>query len=250
MAANAALFAESGKDDSGVIGVAPSQEPAYERILGVIPNFQTVSDPNIAFVPLTVKEKWKLFAKESYDPFTGASALIGAAFSQRENDHPKYGNGGQAYAQRVGAAVTDFTTQNLYSTALASVLHQDLRYYRKGPRKNIFYRTGYSMSQVVLTRQDSGKRAFNFSGVFGMGLGIATSNLYYPHDSRTTRVMESRIGTSFMGGVIGNMLAEFWPDIRTRLLGRLGPFKNRKLVETDEQASIPSRPGDGAVFEP
>ena len=250
IAALPSLYADSGPDDSGITAVVSIPEPAYERILGVIPNFQTVSDPDTAFVPLTFKGKWKLFAKESFDPFTEASALLGAAFSQKGNDHPKYGNGGQAYAQRVGAAVTDFTTQNLYSTALASVLHQDLRYYRKGPRKNIFYRTGYSMSQVVLTRQDSGKRAFNFSGVFGMGLGIATSNLYYPHDSRTTRVMESRIGTSFMGGVIGNMLAEFWPDIRTRLLGRLGPFKNRKLVETDEQATIQSRPSDGAVFEP
>jgi len=227
MAANPVLFADSGSDDTGITGVASVPEPTYERILGVIPNFQTVSDPDVPFVHLTVKEKWKLFAKESYDPFTGASALIGAAFSQRENDHPKYGNGGQAYAQRFGAAVADFTTQNLYSTALASVLRQDLRYYRKGPRKNILYRTGYSISQVVLTRQDSGKKMFNFSGVFGMGLGIATSNLYYPHDSRTTRVMEARIGTSFMGGAIGNMLAEFWPDIRTKVLGRFGPWKNR-----------------------
>ena len=103
MAANPVLFADSGSDDTGITGVASVPEPTYERILGVIPNFQTVSDPDIPFVHLTVKEKWKLFAKESYDPFTGASALIGAAFSQRENDHPKYGNGCQAYAQRFGA---------------------------------------------------------------------------------------------------------------------------------------------------
>jgi len=228
VAANPALFADSGPDDTGVTSVASNPEPSYERILGVIPNFQTVSNPDTPFVPLTAREKWKLFAKESFDPFTGASALVGAAFSQKGNNDPRYGNGGQAYAQRFVAAVADFTTQNLFSAALlASVLHQDPRYYRKGPRKNILYRTGYSLSQVVLTRQDSGKKAFNFSGVFGMGLGIATSNLYYPHDSRTTRVMESRIGTSFMGGAIGNMLAEFWPDIRTRVLGRFGPWKNR-----------------------
>src|SRR5260370_40400381 len=128
MAANLALLAESGPDDAGVIGVAPTQEPTYERILGVIPNFQTVSDPDTPFVHLTVKEKWKLFAKESYDPFTGASALIGAFFSQKENDHPKYGRGGEAYSQRFGAAIADFTTQNMFSAGvLASVLHQDPR---------------------------------------------------------------------------------------------------------------------------
>jgi hypothetical protein len=203
-------------------------EPEFERILGVIPNFQTISDPNTPFVPLTVKGKWKLFVRESFDPFTGASALLGAAFSQRGNNDPKYGNGGRAYAQRVGAAVADFTTQSFFSDAiLASVLHQDPRYYRKGPQKSILYRTGYSLSRLALTRQDSGKTAFNYSGVFGMGIGIATSNLYYPRESRTTRVMESRIGTSFMGGALGNLLAEFWPDIRTRVLGRFGPWKNR-----------------------
>src|SRR5260370_7124723 len=121
MAANLALLAESGPDDAGVIGVAPTQEPTYERILGVIPNFQTVSDPDTPFVHLTVKEKWKLFAKESYDPFTGPTALIGAAFSQRENDHPQDGNAGPASTHRFAPAVPRSTPQTLHTTPLPSL---------------------------------------------------------------------------------------------------------------------------------
>src|SRR5262249_24009882 len=178
---NSVVFAAANDDDIALISAGPSiQEPSDQRILGVIPNYQTVSNPDAPFVPLTVKEKWSLFAKESVDPFNAASAFMGAALSQRGNTHPKYGNGGQGYAQRVGAAMADLSAQNLFSAAiLASALHQDPRYYRMGPRKGILTRAGYSLSRLVVARQDSGRTAFNASGVFGMGLGIAASNLYY-----------------------------------------------------------------------
>jgi hypothetical protein len=219
-----ALLADESPDEM-IVATHPTQ-PADQRILGVIPNYQTVSDPTAPFVPLTGREKWKLFAKSTTDPFTAGSAFLGSALSQHGNNHPKYGNGDKAYAQRFGAAMADFTTQSLFSGAvLASVLHQDPRYFRKGPSKGILYRAGYSVSRIVVTRQDSGRSAFNFSGLFGMGLGIAASNLYYPDGSRTGSVMKARIGTSLNGGVIGNLLAEFWPDIRTRVLNRFGPWK-------------------------
>jgi len=228
--AKPALFASANEDDIAVVSAAPfSPSPSDQRILGVIPNYQTVSDPEAPFVPLTVKEKWSLFAKESLDPFNGASALMGAALSQRGNANPRYGNGAKGYSQRVGAAMADLSAQNLFSAAvLASALHQDPRYYRMGPRKGLLVRVGYSISRLVVARQDSGRMAFNASGVFGMGLGIAASNLYYPSSSRTGSEMASRIGTSFSGGMMGNLLSEFWPDIRIRVLSRFRPWKKSR----------------------
>jgi hypothetical protein len=223
------LHAAADEDDIALISAPHSiSDPGDQRILGVIPNYQTVSNPDAPFVPLTVKEKWSLFARESLDPFNAASAVMGAAFSQRGNQKPSYGNGAKAYSQRVGAAMADLSLQNFFSAAvLASALHQDPRYYRMGPRKGILTRAGYSITRLVVARQDSGGAAFNASGVFGMGLGIAASNLYYPPGSRNSAVMLSRIGTSFSGGVMGNLLSEFWPDIRTRVLSRFGPWKTK-----------------------
>jgi hypothetical protein len=221
-----ALFSAGGLFADDLAIVASTGDRSDQRILGVIPNYQTVSDPAAPFVPLTAKEKWKLAVRESYDPFTAGSAFLAAAFSQRANDHPKYGYGNQAFAQRFGAAMGDFTTQNIFSAAvLASILHQDPRYYRKGPSKSILSRTGYSLSRMVVTKQDSGRLGFNFSGLLGMGLGIAASNIYYPAGSRNVAVMSARIGTSLNGGVIGNLLAEFWPDIRMRVLPHVNPWK-------------------------
>ena len=78
----------------------------------------------------------------------------------------------------------------------------------------------YSISRIVVTRQDSGKAAFNASGILGMMMGIAASNLYYPNASVRGSVMVGRVHTSLLGGVSGNLLSEFWPDIQKKFLHR------------------------------
>jgi hypothetical protein len=163
------------------------------------------------------------------DPYTFFSALLGAGFSQNGNNDPKYGTGAVAYADRFGAAMADFTTQNLYSGYLLAVLfHEDPRYYRKGPGSSILARAGYAVFQTVSARTDSGGRSFNFAGVLGMGMGIVTSDLYYPEASHNGSVIWSRVGTSVMGTAIGNILSEFWPDIRLRVIPHMWPPRRRR----------------------
>jgi hypothetical protein len=85
------------------------------RIFGVIPDYQTVTDLTGSVTPLTSRQKWMLALKESVDPFNVLNAAMGAAFSQRGNQTPKYGEGDKAYARRFGAALADFGTQNFFS---------------------------------------------------------------------------------------------------------------------------------------
>jgi hypothetical protein len=152
-----------------------------KRIFGIMPDYQTVRDSSIAVAPMTAKQKWQLFFKESSDPFNLASALVGATVSHIARGVPNYGADKEAYGERVGAAFADVTTQNFFSGAvLASLFHEDPRYYRKGPEHGILYRIGYSMSRMVVTRTDSGHNTFNFAGVLGTMMGIALSNAYYP----------------------------------------------------------------------
>ena len=135
-----------------------SDEPSNDRILGVIPNYLTVEDSARNVAPLTVKEKFRLFAKETIDPFTGLSAAAGAALSQVDNQNPKYGEGAGPYAERFGAAAADIATQNFFQDAVfASLLHEDPRYFRRGPEFGVWYRVGYALSRVVVTRTDAGK---------------------------------------------------------------------------------------------
>ncbi len=188
-----------------------------QRIMGLLPNYQTVSNPDAPVEPLSVSGKWNLFARSTFDPFSIASAAMGAGFSQGDDEAPNYGRGGKALAERFGAAVGDYASQNLFSTTFATILHQDPRYFREGPKHGVLHRVGYAVSRVAVTRQDSGQRAFNYSGIMGMGLGIAASNLYYPSGSVSGSLTLYRFGTSLMGGAMGNLMSEFWPDIRIHL---------------------------------
>ena len=192
-----------------------------DRIFGIVPNYATVNDGATApVIPLTKKQKWSLALRESIDPFNVASAAMGAGMSQWGNETPRYGEGDRAFMKRFGAAMGDFTTQNLFSAGLlASALHQDPRYYRMGPEKSVIKRVGYSVSRLVVARQDSGASAFNASNVFGTMMGIGVSNLYYPAASKTWPVMGGRIFTSFTSGLMGNIISEFWPDLH-RILNK------------------------------
>lgn len=215
--------AASGEEAGGtpspsppVIAPAPFNP---ERILGVLPDYQTITEHGEKAAPLTRRQKWTLAWKESTDPVNLFSAALGAGFSQAGNQTPKYGNGAAAFGKRFGAAVGDMSTQSFFSAGIAaSLLHQDPRYFRKGSEAGIPRRALYSVSRLVITRQDSGKAAFNASGILGMLMGIGASNLYYPRASKRTDVMAGRLTTSLFGGVTGNLLSEFWPDVQRKFL--------------------------------
>jgi len=200
---------------------SPAPVGDNSRIMGVIPNYQTVSDPTQPIVPLTVKQKFGLFAKETFDPFVAGAGIAGAALSQVGNDDPKYGEGAGPYAQRFGAAVADIATQNFFSDAvLSSLLHEDPRYFRKGPEFSFWNRLGYSISRVFVTRTDAGNTTFNYSGIGGMSMGIALSNAYYPGRSVNGSEVGSRFATSLVASALGNILPEFWPDIHDKFFRR------------------------------
>lgn len=223
--------------------LAPSTAPnpteiPDDRIFGVIPNYLTVENPEPNVPALTLEQKFTLFAKESFDPFTFAESAAGAGISQLRNSDPRYGHGGGAYADRFGAAFTDVATQNFFSDALlASWFHEDPRYFRRGPEFGFWYRVGYAISRVVITRTDAGRNRFNFSGIIGMSMGIGLSNAYYPDASVNSQEVASRFGTSLAASAVGNLLPEFWPDIHEK-------FHRKPRAPSPPPAATPSkRPG-------
>ena len=196
----------------------PASGANDDRILGIIPNYQTVSDPTKPYTPLTPRQKWGLFVRSSLDPFNLANAAIGAGFSQVGNKTPQYGVGAGAYGARYGAALADLSTQNMFSAGvLACLLHQDPRYFRKGPEASIVSRVVYSISRIAVAKNDSGKNVFNVAGLGGMALGIGASNLYYPSPSVHGSVMLNRLTTSLTGSLFGALTSEFWPDLEVLL---------------------------------
>jgi len=196
-----------------------------QRILGVIPNYQTVSDPSLVFKPLSTKEKWHLFAQTTYDPFVIGNIVVGATISQVRRGTPDYGSNGSAYAARFGAAMGDMTAQNLMSNALLPTLfHEDPRYFRMGPEHSLLSRIGYAMSRVAVTRKDNGTTGVNWSFFLGTAAAVGLSNAWYPDSSRGIDVSSARFAAITVGSATGNLLPEFWPDIHDRVLPHLLPY--------------------------
>jgi hypothetical protein len=208
-----------------------ASQPEHQRIFGVLPNFLTVSDPQQATEPLSFKQKLTLFAKQTYDPVTFASAAAGAGLSQAQNGDPQYGAGAGPYTERFGAAMADISSQNFFGgVLLSSAFHEDPRYFRRGPKYSAWNRLGYALSRVAITRTDAGKQRFNYSGVIGMSMGIALSNAYYPDSSVNGSEIASRFATSLMASALYNILPEFWPDIRQK-------FSHRKATPNQDPRS-------------
>ena len=79
---------------------------------------------------------------------------------------------------------------------------------------------GYAVSRILVTRQDSGRKAFNFSEVLGSFSSSALAVTYYPKSQRDFSDVAERAGIQFAFDAGFNVLKEFYPDIERKLFGR------------------------------
>lgn len=152
-----------------------------QRIFGIIPNFYVTYDTHP--VPLTTKLKYKLALKADTDPITFFGVFFMATIYQA-GDIPNYGQGWDAYFQRVGAGYADTTTDIFIGGAiLPSLLHQDPRYFYQGTgtKKS---RLIHAMSSPYVCKGDNGKTQINISSMGGDLASGAISNLYYPESDK------------------------------------------------------------------
>jgi hypothetical protein len=102
---------------------------------------------------------------------------------------------------------------------LDSALHQDPRYYRSGGA-GFWRRTRHAVRGTILTRTDAGGETLSTWRI-GSAYGSAfLSNLWYP-----ARLDNARLGFLQGSMTLGfdlakNLGAEFWPDIKGKVLRR------------------------------
>jgi hypothetical protein len=189
-----------------------------KRILGIIPNFRSVS-VNIQLPPQTSKQKFVGFAQDSFDYSSFIFVGLLAGVSQLENSTPELHQGAAGFGRYYWHTFADQADENLWvEFLLPAALHQDPRYYTLGggtaARHNGFTkRAGYALSRLLVTRTDSGGNNFNFSEVAGAGAAAGISNLYYPGAERTwTKTGQRWVLNAGLDGA-ALLLREFWPDI-------------------------------------
>ena len=206
----------SSKDAQGQKRNDSSTQPSgHERMFGIVPAYGLV-EAGAQPPPLTSGQKFGL-AVQYFNPYTFVFIAAEAGFNQALDSPKEFGQGAEGYGKRYGAGFADGLTAAIFTTGVyPSLLRQDPRYYRLGDG-NWSHRTEYSLTRILVTRQDSGKRAFNFSEVLGSFSSSALAVTYYPKSQRDFSDVAERAGIQFAFDAGFNLLKEFYPDIERKL---------------------------------
>src|SRR5262249_22560030 len=171
--------------------------------------------------PLTARQKFDFFLHSAYAPSTFLNAGVDVVADRvKGRQNPEYETGmlgwGQHYGIELSTTETDVFFQRFLFPAL---LKQDPRYFRN-PELPFFRRSLYSMSRVVITRSDSGGGAFNASRILGSAASRALSDLYVPGQPQGLKPISDTVGFRLLRDAGMNLVHEFWPDVRRKLLHR------------------------------
>ncbi len=201
---------------------APDQTGQTKRILGIIPNFRSVS-ANQHLPPQSVKEKLVTATQDSFDYSSVVVPALLAGFNQARNATPEFHQGAAGYGRYFWHSFVDQTDENLWVEFIVpAIAREDTRYYTLG-NGGFKKRAAYAVKHVVVTRNDAGKNVFNSGEVLGSGIAAGLSNLYYPAPERTAGNTIQQWGTSLGIDCFTFAFREFWPDINNRLFGGAKP---------------------------
>jgi hypothetical protein len=214
--------------ENHVEGVVASNDvaPAYgaghqeehPRLFWIIPTY-SVSNSKLPSL-LSPHDKFRMFVKNATDPYTLGYTAFTAGLAHANDDLAGYGQGATGYGKRLGAGLADEASAGFFTTFLfPSLLHQDPRYFRQGsgPFKR---RLAHAVMRPMVTRKDSGERAFNWSGLLGSIAASSLSNAYYPPGDRGVGLTFTRVGWGIPSGAIDHLIDEFGPDLERRFLHR------------------------------
>ena len=182
-----------------------------QRVFGVIPNFYVTYEHNAA--PLTPKLKFQLALRTLTDPVTITGFGLNAAIYQASG-YPSYGQDAKGYGQRLGVTAAGAYTKILLGDAvLASLLHQDPRYFYQGTG-TARSRFLHAMATPFVTRGDDGRREINYSNIIGDLASGAIANAYYPSQDRGAGLVARSalvgIGSRMALGVLQEFVLHKW----------------------------------------
>lgn len=193
--------------------------------------------------PLTPHQKLELAIDESIAPSQFLESTVTSAINQARNAPPGYGQGWDAYGKRFGSSVATNTSNQVFGTfLLPSMLHEDPRYFVKAfgrPRSRILY----ALERVVITRTDTGRSTFNWSGVLGKLMAESLANSYLPDQERTAGKTFERYGIRISFSALDNVVKEYWPTIFKSLgISKMLPSENSDPSTVSPPVGPPAPP--------
>ena len=199
----------------GMAQAQPEGPQQTKRILGIVPNFRSVS-AGVTLPPQTPKEKFKTGFEDSFDYSAVIFVGIQAGIAQATKSYPAFHQGAAGYARYYWHTFADQADENLMvESILPTVTHEDSRYYTLG-HGGFVKRSIYAVSRIAITRKDDGGPTVNLSEIVGAGAAAGISTAYYPGQYDTWTKTGQRWLTNLILDGATLYVKEFWPDINKK----------------------------------
>jgi len=173
--------------------------------------------PGAKLCTLKLRDKFRLFVQDSFDPVTFLATGFNAGLDQAEDSDHSYGQGAEGYGRRFGGEFADQASSRFFKDFVyPSLFSEDPRYYRlaRGSARSRFL---HAVEHAVVAHRDDGTRMFNFSEWLGTASTVVLSNTYHRDNERGFGPAAQRVTYSILQDIGFDLLREFWPEISRKL---------------------------------
>ena len=161
---------------------------------------------------ITSKQRFDLYASQTFSPFAAIGAATGAAIGQGINSPKEWGQGWGAYGIRAASGYGGTLVGNTITFGVSALVHEDNRYFRSKPQ-DVRARLGHVIASPYVSRNDAGRQRFSVS----MFLGSAGSSGIPLAWSPASWQGWDNAGLNYLiwyGQVAGvNLVREFYPTL-------------------------------------
>jgi hypothetical protein len=156
----------------------------------------------------------KKYLKDSVSPGAIGAAGLGAGITQATNTPSEWGQGASGFGKRLGSSLGKHVVKRVIQYPVAKIFHEELGY-RRSDKTGFRPRLMYALEATVITHKTTTGQATvaksELAGAFGSGL---ISRLWQPASTRTIGLGFTSGGITLGVDAAGNVLREFWPEIR------------------------------------
>jgi len=173
------------------------------------------------FQPLTQKQRTQIYLKTMINPLGFLKAGFSAGIDQWNDKPAEWEQGASGYGKRFANILGQYSIQRTVTFGLASVLHEDNRYFNSG-KHGFWSRTGYSLASGILARHDDGTRHLSISQLGGVAAGAFLSRTWQPPSQDSLGDGAVSFGISMASNVGFGVIKEFLPDIGRKIMRKRG----------------------------
>ena len=167
--------------------------------------------------PLTSLGKLHLAVYDLTNPGNLAAVAGNAVYTFATDSHGPYGPGFNGIRRNVQVSLTGEASFELIGTfGVCSLVHQDPRYFRM-PNASPVRRLIHAVAHVVIAQSDSGRPMLNIENLVTSYATAELANLYVPGINTNMASTNERILTGLATEPIGNIIAEFLPDLASHV---------------------------------